>query len=188
VTGETGSVNSVSKKVRVATAWLGGCAGCHMSFLDIDELLFVLAEKIDIVYGPLVDFKEFPEDVDVALIEGAVCNEENLELAHKIRARSKTVVAFGDCAVTGNVPAMRNTLGDPKAIVQRVYVEKVDRDGCIPGGEVPELLPKVLPLQQVIDVDVCLPGCPPPAPRITAAVLALLSGTRVEDPESIRFG
>ena len=175
-------------KVRVATAWLGGCAGCHMSFLDLDEVLFDLAERIEIVYGPLVDAKEWPEDVDVALIEGSVCNEENLELAHIIRKRTKTVIAFGDCAVTGNVPAMRNALGDPKEIVRKVYVDAVDRNGVIPSGEVPELLPKVLPLQQVIDVDLCLPGCPPPADRITAAVLALLNGTQVEDAESIRFG
>src|SRR5512141_3041006 len=111
--------------IRVATAWLGGCSGCHMSFLDLDEALVDLAGRIDVVYGPLVDATEVPEGIDLALIEGAVANEENLELAHTLRARSGLVVSLGDCAVTGNVTAMRNPLGDPQAVLHRVYVEQV---------------------------------------------------------------
>ena len=98
-------------RLRVATVWLGGCSGCHMSFLDLDEFLIDLAGKIDIVYSPVVDEKEYPENVDVCLVEGAVCNEDNLEILHRIRQRTKVVVSFGDCAVTGNVPALRNQLG-----------------------------------------------------------------------------
>lgn len=177
-----------SGKIRLATAWLGGCSGCHMSFLDADEVLFDLAERVELVYSPLVDIKEFPENVDVALVEGAIANEENLELAHIIRQRSRIVIAFGDCAVTGNVTALRNPLGDPQAILHRVYVEKVDRDPAIPSQEVPALMPKVLPLQQVIDVDLCLPGCPPTAAQITAAVMALLDGTQAGSDASLRFG
>lgn len=175
-------------KVRLATVWLGGCSGCHMSFLDQDELLFDLAELVDVVYSPLVDIKEYPEDVDIALVEGALANEENLELAHVVRQRTRTVVAFGDCAVTGNVTALRNPLGDPSAILRRVYVDKVDRDPAVPSGEVPALLRKVLPLHQVIDVDLCLPGCPPTADRITAAVLELLGGATAGRAADIRFG
>ncbi len=95
-------------KIRLATVWLGGCAGCHMSFLDLDEFLIDLADAVDLVYSPVVDVKEYPENVDLCLIEGAVCNEDNLEILHQIRERTKMLVAFGDCAVTGNVPAMRN--------------------------------------------------------------------------------
>ena len=98
-------------KIRFATVWLGGCAGCHMSFLDLDEFLIDLADAVELVYSPVVDVKDYPENVDLCLIEGAVCNEDNLEILHKIRARTKVLVAFGDCAVTGNVPAMRNQLG-----------------------------------------------------------------------------
>jgi NAD-reducing hydrogenase small subunit len=98
-------------KIRLATVWLGGCAGCHMSFLDLDEFLIDLAGMVDLVYSPVVDVKHYPEKVDLCLIEGAVCNLDNLEILHQIRARTKTLVAFGDCAVTGNVPAMRNQLG-----------------------------------------------------------------------------
>ena len=179
------------RKARIATVWLGGCSGCHMSFLDTDEWLFEFAERAELVYSPLVDIKEFPSDVDVTLVEGAVANEDNRELAEIVRANSKTVVSFGDCAVTGNVTAMRNPLGDPTQILIKVYVEAPDRDGVIPNEEgiVPALLPQVLPLHRVISVDVYLPGCPPPAERIRTAVTALLDGTPLLDRgEDIRFG
>jgi len=159
-----------------------------MSFLDQDEFLFALAEKVHLVYSPLADIKEFPEDVGVALVEGAVANEENLAMARTVRQRSRTVIAFGDCAVTGNVTALRNPLGDPQSILHRVYVEKVDRDPIIPCDQVPALLPRVLPLQQVIDVDLVLPGCPPTAGQITTALLALLNGDFAGGTTSTRFG
>src|ERR1041385_8697574 len=93
------------ERLRIATVWFGGCSGCHMSFLDLDEALIDLAQKIHLVYSPIVDTKEYPKNVDVVLIEGAVCNEEHLELAYRIRARTKVVVALGDCAVTTFVRA-----------------------------------------------------------------------------------
>jgi NAD-reducing hydrogenase small subunit len=183
---------------RVATAWLGGCSGCHMSFLDLDEALFDLAERADIVFGPLTDAKVFPPDVDLTLVEGAVANEDNLALAREIRARTAVVVSFGDCAVTGNITALRNALGEPDALLQRVYVERPDRSGVIPTEVVPALLPQVLPLHEVIAVDVYLPGCPPTADRIGRAVFALLDAIEAgEDvtgvalaraPEDLRFG
>jgi NAD-reducing hydrogenase small subunit len=148
-----------------------------MSFLDLDEWLFDLAELVDVVYSPLADIKTFPSGVDIALVEGAVANTDNHELARIVRARSTVVVAFGDCAVTGNVTAMRNPLGDPAALLQRVYVDTVDRDGQVPDLVVPALLPQVVPLHQIIDVDVFLPGCPPPAGRIKEAVRGLLDGS-----------
>ena len=98
-------------RIRFATVWLGGCSGCHMSFLDLDEWLFELAAQADVVFSPLADVKEYPENVDLALVEGAVANEENLAMIRKVRGRTKTLVAFGDCAVTGNVTALRNPLG-----------------------------------------------------------------------------
>ena len=100
----------MTKKTRLATVWLDGCSGCHMSLLDLDEALIPLAGRIDLVYGPLVDAQEFPKAVDVTLVEGAVSSQDDLEKARLIRARSKLVVALGDCAVTSNVPAMRNNI------------------------------------------------------------------------------
>ena len=179
------------RKARVATVWLGGCSGCHMSFLDMDEWLFDFAERAELVFSPIADVKHFPENVDVTLIEGAVANEDNRELALQVRKNSKVVVSFGDCAVTGNVTALRNPLGDPAEILARVYVESPDRDGVVPdeAGIVPALLPKVLPVHQLIQVDVYLPGCPPPADRIRQALEGLLDGGPPTDRGAdIRFG
>src|SRR5512133_1893237 len=98
---------SMSKK-KLATVWLDGCSGCHMSFLDMDERLIELAGKIELVYSPLVDVKEFPKDVDVTIVEGAVATNEDEAKIKKIRRRTKFLLALGDCGITGNVPAMRN--------------------------------------------------------------------------------
>jgi NAD-reducing hydrogenase small subunit len=191
-------VNALGRRPRIATAWLGGCSGCHMSFLDLDERLFDLAARADVVFGPLSDTKTFPADVDLTLVEGAVANEDNRELALAIRANSALVVSFGDCAVTGNVTALRNALGEPSELLQRVYVEHPDLTGVIPTQVVPELLPQVLPLHRVIDVDVYLPGCPPSNDRIFRALMVVLDALEAgEDvqaaaaaraPEDLRFG
>ena len=129
-------------RIRLATVWLGGCSGCHMSFLDLDEWLFDLAERIDLVYSPIADIKAYPESVDLALVEGAVANEEHLELIRMVRERTKVLVSFGDCAVTGNVTAMRNPLGSSKSILQYVYLETPALQGPLPSepGIVPVLL------------------------------------------------
>ncbi|RME96002.1 MAG: oxidoreductase [Verrucomicrobia bacterium] len=178
-------------RVKLATLWLGGCSGCHMSFLDLDEWLVELAARADVVFSPVVDIKQYPEQVDVALIEGAVCNEEHLEIVRRVRARTRIVVSFGDCAVTGNVTAMRNVLGKAEPVLQRAYLEAADEHPQIPAepGIVPPLLDRVVPVHAVIPVDHYLPGCPPPADRIRALLEALLDG---REPgltgEQIKFG
>ena len=187
-----------STKLRFATVWLAGCSGCHMSFLDLDEWLFELARHVEIVYSPVAsDCKTYPENVDVCLVEGAVANADNLELALQLRARTRIVVSFGDCAVTGNVPALRNLWahgegGSRQAVLERGYVELADTGGQHPHapGIVPELLERVLPLHEVIPVDLYLPGCPPSAERIRAAIEPLLAGEmpQLQGPEQLRFG
>jgi NAD-reducing hydrogenase small subunit len=176
------------KKIKLATIWLGGCSGCHMSFLDLDERLLELAEAADLVYSPIADIKEFPKNVDVTLVEGAVTNVDNLELAGQVRERSKLVVSFGDCAITGNVTSLRNYL-PVEDLLTKVYHEG---PGSAPRGLaedhiMPALLPKVLPLHQVIKVDAYIPGCPPDPDRIWAAVKMLLAGQPVDLPQEMRF-
>ncbi len=164
------------KKTRLATIWLSGCSGCHMSFLDQDELLMELSKKVQVVYSPIVDEKVFPENVDVTLIEGAVANEEQLNLLKEARARTKILVSLGDCAVTGNVPALRNAWGDSSQLaLQRAYVENADVNKQIPT-DVPKLLERVRPLHEVVKVDYFVPGCPPPASIITYVLTELLAG------------
>ena len=180
-------------RLKVATVWFGGCSGCHMSFLDLDEFLVDLAGLVDIVYSPVIDTKEYPEGVDVCLIEGAICNHDNLELLHKIRARTKVLVSFGDCAVTANVPALRNQLGDANAdsVLQRAYIENAQHNPGLPhlNGIVPKLLPRVLPVHEVVRVEHFLPGCPPAAGHIKALLLQVLQGGAPKlEAAQLKFG
>ena len=173
-------------KPRVATVWLDGCSGCHMSLIDMDERLLDIFERADLVYGPLVDVKEFPEDVDVCLVEGAVSSEEDLHKIRLVRARTTTLVSFGDCAVTSNVPGMRNPIG-VGPLLDRAYLENVTLNPHIPTDVVPKLLPTSTPVHRVVKVDVFLPGCPPSADLIYTLLDDLLAG-RVPDVAGARFG
>ncbi len=164
-------------KIRFATVWLTGCSGCHMSFLDLDEWLFELIEKVDVVYSPVgSDIKQYPPNVDLVLVEGGIGNQDNLNLIKKVRQNTKTLVSFGDCAITANVPGMRNMLSGSQLILERSYLELADKSGQIPQepGIIPLLLEQVLPIHQVIEVDFFLPGCPPSGEEIKNALLALL--------------
>ena len=178
-------------RLKLATVWLGGCSGCHMSLLDMDEFLLELADLADVVYSPLVDTKEYPQGVDLVLVEGAVCNIEHLHMIRSVRERSRVVMALGDCAVTGNVSALRNVLGSPAVVLERSYGQNADPPGEIPQGSglVPQLLERVMPIHAVIQVDVFLPGCPPSGPTIRSAIEALMAGTALDLREhGIIFG
>jgi NAD-reducing hydrogenase small subunit len=175
-------------KKKLATVWLGGCSGCHMSLLDIDERLLEVAKLADIVKSPVVDGKEFPE-CDIALVEGALANAEHEEEIHVIRRKTKVLVAFGDCAVTGNVSALRNAI--PKDVVlKRSYLEVPGTvGGLIPNQEIAPLIDRVRPLHEAVKVDYYLPGCPPSADLIFHVLFELLHDRApVLDQEKLKYG
>jgi len=174
-------------KVKIATVWLDGCSGCHMSFLDIDHALLDLADQIELVYSPLVDNKVFPDMVDVTLVEGAVSNVEDLEKIRKIRQHTRLLIALGDCAVTGNVPAMRNFF-PVEQITQRAYIENASHNQRVPNQVIPPLLEQVKPVHQVVEVDIFLPGCPPPARAILYVLGELLAGRSPDLNQLAHFG
>ena len=174
-------------KLTLATAWLDGCSGCHMSILDMDERLLEIADFVDIVYSPIVDTKEYPDYVDIALVEGAVASVDDEKKIKKIRAHSKLLVAMGDCAVAGNVPSMRNPIG-PEAILERAYIENASAQQQIPCVVVPQLLRVVRPIHEFVKVDVFLPGCPPSADTFYTTLTALVTGASLDVPALTRFG
>ena len=180
-------MDRVTGKPKFATAWLGGCSGCHMSFLDLDERLIELADLVDLCYSPFVDTKEFPAKVDITLVEGAVANTDHLRDVHLIRQRTKILIAFGDCAVTGNVTALRN-LFPVEEVLERAYGQAAVVAGIPSGNEiVPKLLEPVLRVRDVVRVDYFLPGCPPSADAIFEFVKDLLAG-RAPAAEGRKFG
>jgi NAD-reducing hydrogenase small subunit len=174
-------------RVSLATVWLDGCSGCHMSFLDIDEKLLALADRVDLVYSPLVDTKEFPEHVEVTLVEGAVSSEEDLEKIRHIRQHTRILVSLGDCAVTGNVPSLRNSVG-AEPVLRRAYLDPALTNPQIPNLVVPRLLAIVQPVRSVVKVDVYVPGCPPSAEVILWVLTELLDGRKPDLSGRSRFG
>jgi NAD-reducing hydrogenase small subunit len=165
----------MSEQKTMATVWLDGCSGCHMSLLDMDERLIELSSQFQLVYSPLVDRKTFPDRVDVTLVEGAVASVDDLKKIRKIREHTRVLVSLGDCALTGNVSAMRNTFG-VQPVLFRVYEQGADLQKQVPTVGVPALLDRVCPVHEVVPVDVFVPGCPPSADTIYQVLSELLAG------------
>ena len=174
-------------KVKIATAWLDCCSGCHMSFLDLDEALIGLADAIELTASPVTDIKEFPP-VDVGIIEGAIGNKHDEEVAKSLRANCKILMVWGDCACFGGIVSMRN-LFSTEEILHRYYnTESTARDSKIPSSEDLPPLTEVKPVNQVVKVDCYVPGCPPSSKAIHYALAELLEGRiPVLPSEMMRF-
>jgi len=172
-------------KPRIATTSLAGCFGCHMSLLDIDERILQLAELVDFDKSPIDDYKQFTQHCAVGLIEGGCCNEENVAVLRDFRTHCDVLVSIGDCATMGGIPALRN-LVTIEECMQEAYVNGpsvYNPSGKVPdNAEVPLLLDKVYPAHEVVKIDYHLPGCPPPADTLFAALLALLSDEPLKLP------
>lgn len=169
-------------KPKVATASLCGCFGCHMSLLDIDEKILDLIELVDFDKSPVDDIKEFTGPVDIGIIEGGVSNDENVEVLRDFRKHCKVLVAIGECALTGGIPSMRNMV-PLKECLEEAYVKGptvAHTDGIPNDPDIPMILDRVYPVHEVVKIDYFLPGCPPSADLIWAALSALLKG---EEPK-----
>jgi NAD-reducing hydrogenase small subunit len=180
-------INEVPPKKRLATIWLDGCSGCHMSFLDLDERLLALTSQMDLVYSPLVDRKDFPDQVDVTLVEGSVSSEEDLHKIKMVREHTNLLISLGDCAVTGNVPSMRNPIGSGP-VLRRAYMENNLLNPVVPDQVIPALLEVVRPVHAVVKVDLYVPGCPPSADTIYHFLSEVLAGRTPDLSNLTRFG
>ncbi len=178
-------------KPRIATASLAGCFGCHMSLLDIDERILQLAELVEFDRSPIDDYKEFQGRCRVGLIEGGCCNEENVEVLRRFRRHCDILVAVGDCAIMGGIPALRNSIPLQECLEEayRKGPTVHNPSGRIPDDpEIPLLLDRVYPCHEVVKIDYHLPGCPPPADTLWEALTALLDGRTPELPyELIKY-
>jgi NAD-reducing hydrogenase small subunit len=164
-------------KPRLATCSLAGCFGCHMSLLDIDERIIELVDMVDFDRSPFDDKKRFDGMVDIGLIEGGCANEHNVHVLREFRAHCRVLVSVGACAITGGIPAMRNLVGLRECLEEAYLNGPTVENGLIPSDEdLPLLLDRVYPVHDFVRIDHFLPGCPPSAEAIWAALKALLSG------------
>ncbi len=175
-------------RLKVATATLAGCFGCHMSFLDIDERIFELVEHVEFDRSPINDIKKVGE-CDLGLIEGGLCNSENVEVLREFRKKCRILVAVGACAINGGLPAQRNPI-PLSVILDEIYLGEAGiAHGVIPNDpELPLPLNKVHPLHEVVKIDYFLPGCPPSADVIWKFLTDLLAGREPEfGPELLHY-
>jgi len=168
--------------IRLATCSLAGCFGCHMSFLDMDEKFLCFVERVEFDRSPLTDIKSIGK-CDIGLVEGGLCNEENLAVLKEFRENCAILVAVGACAINGGIPAMRNHFSMDECLAE-AYLDGIGIESPqIPSDpELPVLLQKVCPVHEAVRIDYFLPGCPPPASAFEVLLEALLKGEKPELP------
>ena len=175
------------KKLKLATIWLDGCSGCHMSLLDLDGALIPIVRKVDIVYGPLVDAQEFPEDVDVTLVEGAISTQEDIDKLHQIRARQQVAGLAGRLRCNRQCGCHAQRVSGEQAVAAHLCRRRRCRSLYSPRRAA-ATVKQARPAQDFVKVDVCLPGCPPQNKVIAGFLTTLLEGRKPEANQKIKFG
>jgi Coenzyme F420-reducing hydrogenase, gamma subunit len=170
--------------VKIALEWLAGCAGCEISILDLHEGIMELIKEAEIVYAPvLMDIKEVPDDIDIAIVSGSVRNKENKERLEELRKKSKTLIAYGTCACYGGITGMAD-LYRPEDVTARIYSDNPSTQAAdVPSEVVPELLPIVHPAGDFTEVDYFLPGCPPKELLVWDILMPLIKGEVPDVPK-----
>jgi NAD-reducing hydrogenase small subunit len=173
----------MTSKPRLATCSLAGCFGCHMSVLDLDLRLLDLAALVEFDRSPVNDLKRFRGRCAIGIVEGACCNEENVHVLEEFRKGCDVLIALGDCAISGGIPAMRNNV-PLRECLEQAYLAAPglwNPAAIIPNDpELPLLLNRTYPCSEVVKVDVSIPGCPPPADAIGQALTAALGGRPIQ--------
>jgi F420-non-reducing hydrogenase small subunit len=191
-------------KPKVAFYWCASCGGCEEAIVDLAEGVLKVVAAVDIVFWPVaLDFKR--KDVEampdaslaVSFINGAIRTSEQEEMARLLRRKSQLVIAYGACAYQGGIPGLAN-LTNKEAILGYVYAGSPSTSGGgvrpqvrtdVPEGrlELPEFAETVRALDQVVDVDYYLPGCPP-TPKITLQAVEAILGGRLPEKGSVLAG
>ena len=169
---------AMGKKI-VATVSLAGCFGCHMSLLDIDTDLLDMVELISFDKSPLTDFKHFTSRCHIGLIEGGVCNSENVETLRRFREQCDILVSVGECSVWGGLPAMRNGIPLGECLEEAYLNSATSEAGAsvIPYHEdLPKILDRIYACNEIVKIDYYIPGCPPDANHIWKALKNILWG------------
>lgn len=193
----------VKPKINLAVYWGAACGGCCVSVLDVHEALFTVIEHANLVFWPIAldikykDVEAMPDGfIDVTLFNGAVRNSENEHMAKLLRKKTKILVAYGSCAHMGGIPGLAN-FSNREGIFNRVYLESestVNPDKMLPQQhhrvaegilELPEFYNDVKTLNQVVNVDYYLPGCPPQTERLVEVFIAIVSGAELPPAGSV---
>jgi F420-non-reducing hydrogenase small subunit len=179
--------------VRVAEEWLHSCSGCEIAILNIGEPLVDLLASLDFVHIPvLMDNKYFGQlgdkehlelpEADVGIVSGGCANEEHKEVLEEMRKKCKILIALGTCATHGGLPALINSWGMDAAFTEAFSTSTTDITEKLPEQGLPKPLDRVYGLDEIVDIDLMVPGCPPNPEHIAAAITALLEGEEVALP------
>jgi F420-non-reducing hydrogenase small subunit len=172
---------------KVASDWLNACSGCEIAIVDLGERLLTVLELVQFVHIPaLMDHKYYGQmgngghvdlpEADVGILSGGIRNQEHLEVAIEMRKKCKAIIALGTCATHGGIPALANSFENHDILGRYYSTETTDPPVAVPNDGLPALLDASYAIDEKIDVDIYLPGCPPHSDQVFEALVAFLEG------------